>query len=176
MIFSQLLFSCSHKESWWVFFWSWGCRLISGTCKETTSHTHTHTLQTNQFPPVARSGCISNPGVPVDRILLGCSHGAAPTLSQTHLSSPDADHRSDSVLIYITHADYTLEEHFFFPCRLSSQASMLSCNMHLSVGWLCLLLTHQTEVSALCETCSAQEQDTAPEATDCVWSRHIGDI
>lgn len=41
-------------------------------------------------------------------------------------------------------------------------------------GGVPILLSHKSEVSAL--VWSTQEQDTAPEATDCARRRHITDI
>lgn len=59
------------------------CGSIFGICDHILwcEGTNKHPLQTNQFPSVARGLCISNPGVPVDRILLDCSHGVAHTLT-----------------------------------------------------------------------------------------------
>lgn len=85
-----------HLLSVWteIGFWSFCWTKKKKKCTE-RAHPHTQRLQTNQFPSVAKSGCISSPGVPVDRILAGCSHGGAhtPPHSPTHCSNT-ADHRS----------------------------------------------------------------------------------
>lgn len=130
----------------------------------------TERTQTNQFPSVANSGCISNPGVPVDRILSAYRGGGAhtPTHTRSHCSKHSHQHQVTKDLIGKILGDERTTDYKDM-LRLTCSSVWNPC-----LVVVVLLLTCQNKLSVL--VYPPQEKDMAPEATDWARCRHISDI